>query len=49
MKTADAGKEGTPLSYAVSGRGNELSLLDYGNLKVWVSGRDRYTRISISF
>jgi len=25
MKTADAGKEGTPLSYAVSGRGNEFA------------------------
>jgi len=30
MKTADTGKEGTPLSYAVSGRDNELSLLLVG-------------------
>ena len=44
MKTADTGNEGTPLSYAVSGSDNELTLLDYRNFKPWV-GSQRYKHV----
>ena len=42
MTTADTGNEGTPLSYAVSGRDNELVLYDYTNLILWVGPGERY-------
>ena len=41
MKTADTGNEGSLLSYAVSGRDNELLLLDYRNFLLWVDGGHR--------
>ena len=46
MKTADTGNEGSLLSYAVSGRDNELLLLDYRNflLNVGDDG-DRYKHV----
>lgn len=40
MKTT-ASNEGVPLSYAVSGQGNELLLHDYRNFIVWVGGSQR--------
>ena len=46
MKTADAGNEGTPLSYAVSGSDNELLLLDYRNFKPWVGTSHRYKHVN---
>ena len=49
MKTADTGNEGVALSYAVSGRDNELSLFDYRNFMLWVGQGHRYVRIIISF
>ena len=45
MKTADAGNEGTPLSYAVSGGDNELLLLDYRNFNLWVGNSRRYNHV----
>ena len=42
MKSTNTGNEGTPLSYAVSGSDNELTLLDYRNLRFWVKTTDRY-------
>ena len=42
MKTADTGNAGTLLSYAVSGRYNELLLLDYNNFWLWLGDNHRY-------
>ena len=42
MKSADKGNDGTPLSYAVSARANELLLYSYRNFKLVVGNSWRY-------
>ena len=49
MKTADTKNEGVALSYAVSGRDNELSLFDYRKFQLWVGNSHWYMQIIISF
>ena len=49
MKTADTKNEGVALSYALSGRDNELSLFDYRKFQLWVGNSHRYIQIIISF
>ncbi|KAJ7380290.1 hypothetical protein OS493_011006 [Desmophyllum pertusum] len=41
MKTADRGNAGAPLTYAVSGTGNEFTLLDYRNFRLYVGDSHR--------
>ena len=45
MKTADTGNAGTPLSYAVSGRYNELLLFDYNNFLLFLGNSHRYKHV----
>jgi len=47
MKTADTGNAGTLLSYAVSGRDNEMLLHNYKNFWLWLGNGHRYKHVQL--
>ena len=48
MKTSDT-NEGTPFSYAVPGRANEILFMGYNNFRLWVGDTERYPKFSIQY
>ncbi len=48
IKTSDTQKEGTPLSYAVSGQANEFLILDYRKFSIFVKGVQVTTGVGVN-